>query len=432
MAFPRDFLWGAASAAAQIEGGWNEDGRSPSVWDMMPEGKINNNETCRVACDHYHRWREDVALMKQIGLKAYRFSVSWSRVIPRPGEINEQGLAFYRNLVEALTEAHIEPMITLFHSDLPRWVFEKGGWLCEETPEDFAFFARTMSRALSDKVRYWFTLNEPQCFHNDFLDLAGKQGDEAAAQAACRSILLCHGRAVQELRAAAKQPLKIGMVIMGLPVEAIPGALSEAQAFGLMASDAGGYMGMTRWIDPAISGKVPDSMKDVLSEEDLRIIHQPLDLFAVNAYGSANFYARPGRPNPLVYPGLPKSHIGMPIRPDCLYYMAKFAWQHYHLPVLFTENGFSNIDFVMRDGKVHDPQRIDYIHTYLGAVRRAIDEGIPVEGYLYWSILDNFEWFKGYDMRFGLIYVDYRTQTRTLKDSAYDYAEIIRTNGDSV
>ncbi len=432
MAFPKDFLWGAASAAAQIEGGWDEDGRTPSVWDLMPEGKISKNETCHVACDHYHHWREDVAIMKQLGLKAYRFSVSWSRVIPGPGQRNEKGLEFYRNLVDALADAGIEPMITLFHSDLPQWSFEKGGWLSDETPDDFAFFARTVAEALSDKVRYWFTMNEPQCFHSDFLDLAGKKGDEAAAQAAYRNILLCHGRAVRELRAAAKQPLKIGMVIMGLPIEAVPGVLSEEQAFGLMASDAGGYMGMTRWLDPLLLGSVPDSMANVLSEDDMQIIHRPLDLFTVNAYGSVNFYSNPGRPNRLVYPGLPKSHIGMPIRPECLYYMAKFAWKHYHLPILFTENGFSNIDFVMRDGKVHDPQRIDYIHTYLTSLRRAIDEGIPVEGYLYWSILDNFEWFKGYDLRFGLVYVDYRTEKRTLKDSAYDYAEIIRTNGESL
>ncbi len=432
MGFPKDFLWGAASAAAQIEGGYDEDGRTPSVWDLMGDGKINNNETCHIACDHYHHWREDVEMMKQLGLKAYRFSISWSRVIPCPGKINEKGLAFYCNLVDALTEAGIEPMITLFHSDLPQWSFEKGGWLRDETVEDFAFFARTMSEALSDKVKYWFTMNEPQCFHGDFLDLAGKKGDEEAAKKAYRTILLCHGRAVQELRAVAKQPLKIGMVIMGLPVEAVPGVLNEEQAFGLMASDAGGYMGMTRWVDPMISGNVPDRVADTLSGDDMQIIHQPLDLFAVNAYGAMNFYAHPGRPNPLVYPGLPKSHIGMPIRPECLYYMAKYAWQRYHLPVLFTENGFSNIDFVMRDGKVHDPQRIDYIHTYLIALRRAIEEGIPIEGYLYWSILDNFEWFKGYDLRFGLIYVDYRTQKRVLKDSAYDYAEIIRTNGENL
>lgn len=430
MGFSKDFLWGAASAAAQIEGGWDEDGRTPSIWDLMPEGKISQDETCHTACDHYHRWREDVNIMKDLGLKAYRFSVSWSRVIPRRGEVNEKGIRFYQNLVDELVKAGIVPMITLFHSDMPQWVFELGGWGSSEVVDEFAFFARTMSQALSDQVSYWFTLNEPQCFLGDYLDLAGKAGDPEAERIAYRNILLCHGRAVQELRAAAKRPLKIGMVIMGLVVEPVPGAIDENTAYDLMFSDAGGYLGMTRWIDPMLLGAVPESMSGVLSPEDIEIIHQPLDLFTANVYGSANFYSRPGRPNPLAYPGLPKSYIGMPIRPNCLYYMAKFAWKRYGLPVLFTENGFSNIDFVMRDGKIHDTQRIDYIHTYLLALRRAVDEGIPVEGYLYWSILDNFEWYKGYDMRFGLVYVDYRTQNRILKDSAFDYAEIIRTNGE--
>lgn len=432
MSFPQNFIWGAASAAAQIEGAWDEDGRSPSIWDMMPKGKINKNETCHIACDHYHRWREDVAIMKQLGLKAYRFSVSWSRVIPRRGEVNETGLRFYQDLVDALTEAGIMPMVTLFHSDMPQWVFESGGWLNPETVDEFAFFAQTMSEALSDKVEYWFTMNEPQCFLPDFLELAGKSGDPEAERAAYRNVLLSHGRGVQELRRGAKHPLKIGMVIMGLTIEPVPGVVDEEFAYSTMFSDQGGFMGMTRWTDPILLGAVPESMSAVISDADMEIIHQPMDLFTANVYGSVNFYDNPGRDNPLSYPGIPKSHIGMPIRPKCLYYMAKFAWKRYGLPVLFTENGFSNIDFVMLDGKVHDPQRADYIHRYLLALQEAVEEGIPVEGYLYWSLTDNFEWFKGYDLRFGLVYIDYRTQERILKDSAYFYAEVIRSNGDNL
>lgn len=432
MSFPKSFIWGAASAAAQIEGGWDADGRTPSIWDMMPEGKIAKNENCHVACDHYHRWREDVAMMKEIGLKAYRFSVSWSRVIPEPGKVNEKGLRFYSYLVDALLEAGITPMITLFHSDLPQWSFEKGGWLNEEIAEDFAFFARTMAEALSDRVAYWFTMNEPQCFHGDFLDLAGGKGDTERETAAWRNILRSHGRAVQELRSAAKQPLKLGMVIMGMAIEPVPGSLDEERAYALAYSDVAGWMGVARWCDPMLLGAVPEALSSSLSDEDLALIHQPLDLFTLNVYGSFNFYYSPYHSNPLVYPGMPKSQIGMPIRPDCLYWSAKFSYRRYGLPVLFTENGFSNNDFVMRDGKVHDPQRIDYVHRYLLSLRRAVEEGIPVEGYLYWSIMDNFEWFHGYDMRFGLIYVDYQTQERTFKDSAYDYAEIIRSNGESL
>ena len=427
MSFPKNFLWGAASAAAQIECGWDEDGRTPSIWDNMPPWKVDKNENPHVACDHYHHWREDVALMKELGLKAYRFSISWSRVIPDKNTLNPKGMAFYGDLIDALVEAGITPMITLYHSDLPQWVYDNGGWSNPETVEDFAFYARSMAEAFSDRVAYWFTMNETQCMLPDFVEMAG-----AEEGLVYRLMLLAHGRAVQELRAAARQKLKIGMVVMGMIVEALPGILPEELAYDMSFSDVGGYMGMLRWTDPILLGQVPEGVKDLLSEADMETIYQPLDLFCANIYGSANFYDRPGRENPLSYPGLPKSHIGMPVRPECIYYLAKFAWKRYQLPVLVTENGFSNIDFVMLDGKVHDPQRIDYIHRYLLSLEKAIQEGIPVEGYLYWSVLDNFEWLKGYDLRFGLIYVDYPTQQRTLKDSAFFYKSVIAANGENL
>ena len=427
MSFPKDFLWGAASAAAQIEGAWNEDGRTPSVWDNLPAWKVKKNETPHIACDHYHHWQEDVELMKQMGLKAYRFSISWSRVIPERNKVNQQGIVFYKKLIDTLQAAGIEPMITLLHNDMPQWVWDNGGWSNPETVEDFAFYARTMAENYSDKVRYWFTLNEPQCMHADFVSLSGKDGNEAY-----RLMLLSHGRAVQALRAAEKQPLKIGLVIMGMVVEAVPGVIPEDAAAQMTFSDVGTFMAMGRWTEPVYAGVVPESMKQVLSADDMQTIFQPLDIFCANVYGSANFYDHPGRANPLSYPGIPKSHIGMPIRPNCIHDLAKFAYVRYHLPILFTENGFSNIDFVMMDGNVHDPQRIDYLHRYLLSLKQTVEEGIPVEGYLYWSVMDNFEWLEGYDMRFGLIYVDYPTQKRTLKDSAYYYRDVIRTNGENL
>ncbi len=393
----------------------------------MPAWKVNKNENPHVACDHYHHWKEDVALMKEIGLKAYRFSISWSRVIPQRNTVNPKGIEFYSDLIDELKAAGIEPMITLYHSDLPQWVYDNGGWANEESVEDFAFYARMMIESYSDRVKYWFTMNEPQCMIADFVELSG--ADENTAY---RLMLLAHGRAVQEMRKAASQPLKIGHVIMGMVVEALPGMLPEEYATGMTFSDMGGFMGMLRWTDPMLLGEVPESMKDVLSAEDMSIIHQPLDLFCANIYGSANFYDNPGRENRLSYPGIPKSHIGMPIRPECIYYLAKFAWERYGLPILFTENGFSNIDFVMLDGAVHDPQRIDYIHRYLLSLKKTVEEGIPVEGYLYWSIMDNFEWLKGYDLRFGLIYVDYPSQKRTMKDSAYYYRDVIAANGENL
>lgn len=427
MSFPESFLWGAASAAAQVEGAWDEDGRTPSIWDVKYEDKIANFDTCHTACDHYHRYREDVALMRQIGLRAYRFSVSWSRVLPARGVMNPKGIEFYRELVHELRAAGIEPMITLYHSDLPLWCFEDGGWNSERTVDDFADYAELMVRSLPD-VTYWFTMNEPQCMCRDFLDLCPGLDERQVT----RLMLLAHGDAVRRMRAAASHPLKIGHVIMGIAAQPVPGVLSEEQAYQMTFSDAVGCNGMSWWLDPMLLGRVPEPLAGILSGADLERICQPLDLFCANEYGAANFCSRPSRKNPLVWPGMPKSHIDMPITPDILYWVAKMAYRRYGLPVLFTENGFSNIDFVMRDGKVHDPQRVDYISTYLSGLKRAVEEGVPIVGYLYWSIMDNFEWLRGYDMRFGLIHIDYRTQKRTLKDSALYYANVIRTNGEEL
>lgn len=427
MSFPKDFLWGAASASAQIEGAWDQDGRTPSIWDVKMEGKIANDDTCHITCDHYHRYKDDVALMRTIGLKAYRFSVSWSRVLPARGVVNPKGIEFYQSLVRELKAAGIEPMVTLFHSDMPMWVFEDGGWNSERTVTDFTDFAELMVKSLPE-VTYWFTMNEPQCFAPDFIELAPGSDEKQVI----RVILLSHGEAVSRMRTAANHPLKIGHVIMGIAMEPVPGAVTEEFAYNRTFSDEAGIRGMGWWTDPMLLGRVPEPLKDVISEADIKRINQPLDLFCANVYGSANFMRRPGRPNPLTWPGMPVSHIRMPITPDILYWFARMAYKRYGLPVLFTENGFSNIDFVMRDGKVHDPQRIDYIATYLAGLKRAVEEGIPMEGYLYWSIMDNFEWLYGYDMRFGLIHIDYRTQKRTLKDSAYYYANVIRTNGEEL
>lgn len=426
MSFPGNFIWGTATAAAQIEGAWDEDGRTPSIWDVMPEGKIARDENCHVACDHYHRWREDLRIMKDLGIKAYRFSVSWSRVIPRRGKVNEKGLQFYRDLVDTLSEMGIEPMVTLFHSDMPVWIFESGGWNNEEITEEFANYTKVVTEALSDKVKYWFTMNEPQCFASDYLML----NPEAKIEAVTRNIMLAHGKAVRTIRKYAKQPAKISLVIMGLCMEPVEQVMDEQTAEAATFSEAMQHMGMRWWMDPIILGRVPSALENTLSEDDMKVICQPLDFFAGNVYFSANYADIPGGVNPLAVPGMPKSQIGMPFKPKCMYYFAKFVWNRYHLPVLFTENGFSNVDFVMSDGKVHDPQRQDYIHQYLMEVRKAVEEGIPVIGYLYWSLLDNFEWFHGYDIRFGLVYVDYQTQKRTIKDSAYYYADVIRTNGE--
>lgn len=436
MAFSKDFLWGAASAAHQVEGAWNEDGKAPGIWDALYPGHIAHHESGLTACDHYHRFREDIALMKKIGLKAYRFSVSWPRVMPRPHEVNPKGLQFYADLADALTEAGIIPMCTVFHWNMPMWLYDMGGWFCPEAPAHFEEYTRVLGKALSGKVKYWFTINEPQCFiglgyefgrHAPFLRTPPEKLPEAI-----RIVMLAHGRAVKALRETAKQPLKIGYAPTGscfTPENETPEAIGEARR---ITFETHGAFSNALWADPFILGSVPDMMQGVLSEEDMETIHQPLDFYAYNIYQSMNLNDRDGKLNPRVWPGLPRTSLNWPITPECIYWSTRFHYERYGLPVIISENGMANTDFEMLDGKVHDPQRIDYIHRHLLQLERAADEGIPVVGYMYWSVMDNYEWAEGYDPRFGLIYVDYRTQRRILKDSAADYAEIIRTNGASI
>lgn len=433
MAFPKDFLWGAASAACQVEGAWNVDGKSPSIWDALYPGHTKRNENPSVAVDHYHHFREDVALMKRIGLKSYRFSISWPRVIPEEGMINPKGLAFYSELVDELIANGIEPLVTLFHWDLPMWVYEKGGWLSEEIADLFADYTAVVVDALSDRVRYWMTVNEPQCFialgyligmHAPF------RKEPENMPALMRNYMLAHGKSLSVIRRRAKKTPIVGMAPVGsgyVPLDDSPGEIERARRLTYE-----GPMGLSVWLDPILLGTVPQSLEGVLSREDLAIIHQPLDFFGFNIYNAQNYEDRNADKGYPFYPGMPRTSMGWAVTPECLYWMPKFHYERYGLPLLVTENGAANQDWVSLDGKVHDPQRIDYIRRYLRKLKRAIDEGIPVLGYQYWSIMDNFEWSEGYDKRFGLIYVDYRTQERTLKDSALDYAAIIADNGASL
>lgn len=443
MSFPKGFLWGAASAAYQVEGAWNEDGKAPGIWDALYEGHVAHNDNGSVACDHYHRYREDIALMKKLGLKAYRFSVSWPRVMPRRGEVNEKGLKFYSDLVDALLEAGIEPMCTVFHWNLPMWAYEDGGWRNPATADAMAELAGVLSERLSDRVKTWMTINEPSCFigvghmlgaHAPFergCDLPEAE-QLALSQQLTRVALLAHGKAVRAIRAHARQPVRVGLAMCGpifCPWSEDAGAIEEARA-STFPEDAVMFP-INWWMDAAILGKPAPMLAEALSEADLAEIHQPLDFFGFNCYNSSNYNEYEGT-NPAVYPGLPRTAMDWPITPNVLRWAARLLYERYRLPVLITENGMANGDFVMRDGKVHDPQRIDYLHGYLLGLEQAIDEGVPVIGYMYWSILDNFEWALGYDKRFGLIYVDYRTQQRTLKDSAEWYAKVIATNGASL
>ncbi len=433
MAFSKGFLWGAASASHQVEGAYLEDGKTLNIWDALVEGHVEHGDDGKVACDHYHRYKEDVALMKKIGLKSYRFSISWARIFPDDsGKVNEKGMQFYINLVDELIKAGIEPMCTLYHWDMPMWLFDKGGWEKEENIEYFVQYAEVCVKALSDKIEYWLTFNEPECFisaghgsgaHAPFLQLSDER-----IKAVTRNVMLAHGKAVMKMREVAKRSIKISTAqaaCMTSPVNETPEEIEKARVSTFETPRP--YF-CSWWADPVYLGK-RQVETDYLSDEDLKIINQPLDFYAFNMYNADGYGAPKYESNPRTYPGFPLTAMDWYITPECLYWGARFCYERYGLPIMVTENGMANIDFMMLDNKVHDPQRIDYVHRHLLGLRRATDEGVPVIGYQYWSIMDNFEWACGYSRRFGLIYVDYPTGERTLKDSAYDYAKIIKTNG---
>jgi len=447
MSFSKDFIWGTASAAYQIEGAYNEDGKGMGTWDSLSKGHVLHGDNGNVACDHYHRYKEDIAIMKKMGVKAYRFSVSWPRIFPEEGKINPKGIEFYRNVVEECKANGIEPMCTIFHWNLPMWIHEKGGWDCPEISNYFEEYTKAVVQALSDKVQYWMTINEPACF----IGMGHAIGEHAPFEChiedekymaevyprLCRNTLLCHGKAVKAIRENAVLEPKVGMALNGkiiTPKNDSAEEIEKAREMTFRLKDYGYLFAYNLWADPMILGKIPETLKNVLNQDDIKVINQKLDFFGFNTYNSNNYWEMDPKAgdNPDVITGMPRTNMGWPITPDVIYWNLRFMHERYGLPLLVTENGMANIDFVMSDGKVHDPQRIEYIKAYLTQAKKAVDEGIPMLGYMYWSILDNFEWAWGYDKRFGLVYVDYQTQKRTLKDSAYYYSEVIASNGEKL
>jgi beta-glucosidase len=456
MDFPDDFTWGVAAAAYQIEGASATDGKGESVWDMFCKqpGKVLDGHTGDVACDHYHRYREDVGLMREIGAQAYRFSVSWPRVMPAgTGKINEVGLDFYDRLVDEICAAGIRPWATLFHWDYPYELFCRGGWLNRDSAEWFADYTKVVVERLSDRVQHWITLNEPQCFigfgHALGTNAPGLKLGLAECLRAGHHVLLAHGKSVQVLRANALLPATIGWAPVG--VTSVPASESIediAAARASMGSTHGGdaaSMGMhanlwsnTWWGDPVVFGNYPEdgiaaagSAMPSFPDEDLKIISQPIDFYGANIYSGTLIKAdKDGNPLRVPHPmNTPISAFKWPIVPDSLRWGPTFLHERYRLPVIITENGISLSDWPSMDGTVADPQRIDFLIRYLGALQVAINGGVDVRGYFPWSIMDNFEWAEGYKQRFGLIHVDYETQRRTLKDSANWYRDVIRSNG---
>ncbi len=445
--FPERFVWGAGSSAYQIEGGAADEGRGPSVWDTFckREGAIHAGHTGSVACDHFRRWREDVVIMRQLGLHAYRFSVSWPRVMPQGvGEVNARGIGFYDRLVDELLAADIQPWITLFHWDFPDALYLRGGWLNRDSARWFAEYTRVVVEALSDRVSNWITINEPQIFighghatggHAPGLKLPPREYLLAGHHA-----LLAHGHAAQTIRAHAKTKPSVGWATCGAveypATDAIPDI--EAAYRATMSVVRKDCWNNTWWADPVCLGAYPEDGLRLFGADaprpargDMEMIRQPLDFYGVNIYsGSPVRAGKDGRPEPVpLPPGHPTTSFRWPVTPQCLYWGPRFLHQRYHFPIVLTENGMSNNDWVHADGRVHDAARIDFTRAYLLELGRAIADGVDVRGYFHWSILDNFEWAEGFRERFGMVHVDYSTLERTPKDSAYWYRDIIASHG---
>lgn len=447
MSFPADFIWGAATSAYQIEGAAYEDGRGTSVWDAFCDrpGAVHQGENGAVACDHYHRYREDVALMRDIGLKAYRFSVAWPRVMPEGvGAVNSAGLAFYDRLVDELLAAKIQPWVTLFHWDLPMELYRRGGWLNPDSPHWFADYTRVIVDRLSDRVSHWITLNEPQCFtslgHHSCTHAPGdKLAPEQLLQAS-HHVLLAHGESVQVIRARAKMQASIGWSPTGdvpLPATETPDDIAAAREAFWTISEPGTF-NYAWWLEPVLNGCYPEqglrfygAAAPKFTAAQMETIRQPLDFLGLNLYNGYRCRASAtGEPERLPYPaGFPQMHNHWNVTPQVLRWGPLFAHERSGLPVVITENGMAGHDWVHLDRAVHDAHRIDYLQRNLGELRRAMAEGVPVRGYFTWSFLDNFEWAEGYRYRFGLVHVDYATQKRTPKDSARWYRDVIRSNG---
>lgn len=434
MGFSKDFLWGAATAAPQIEGGWNEDGRTPSIWDVAPAKKIKNGANCHIACDHYHRWKEDVALMKKMGLKSYRFSISWSRVMPKEGVVNKKGLQFYSDLVDELIKAGIEPLVTIYHWDLPLWAQKKGGWLSKKIIPLFTEYTKVVVDALSDRVTYWIPMNEPQCFimngHMTGAHAPFKHRYLALSKLT-RICLLAHAEAVNTVRKYAKKPPKVGIAMAaGAFVPKSENKEDIAEAKRKTFYNGLGTMSNRWWADPIFKGE-PVTAYGIYRtrKKDMPKIKVKMDFVGVNVYQP--FQDGSWGNKPADVPEDKKTSMGWIIDGRVLYWTIRFFYERYGLPIMVTENGMAANDEQdkVANGAVHDNKRIGFIKEYLASVKRTVNEDIPVLGYQYWSLMDNFEWAEGYEPRFGLIHVDYKTGQRTLKDSAYEYKKIIESNG---
>jgi beta-glucosidase len=434
--FPSDFIWGAATASYQIEGAAFEDGRGESVWDRFSAtpGKVRGGDSGAVACDFYHRYRDDIRLMRELGLDAFRFSIAWPRIIPDGrGAVNAAGLDFYDRLVDELLANDIEPFATLFHWDTPQPLEDVGGWPVRATAEAFVEYAEAVVGRLGDRVRHWMTHNEPWVhawIGHAWGEHAPGRTSESDAVAAAHHLLLSHGWATEAIRRAAPDA-QVGIVLN--LAHAYPASDSPEDEAAAWRVDGEG----NRWfLDPIFRGSYPADLLDrnellapVVQDGDLETIAAPIDFLGVNNYFRFVVGAGPNGPQFVANPEAQHTDMGWEVHPDGLYKLLVRVANDYAPPAIYvTENGAAFGDVRVHDGAVHDPERTAYLETYIDAVGRAAAEGAPVKGYFVWSFLDNFEWGHGYSKRFGIVYIDYPTLERVPKDSFYWYRDLIAAN----
>ncbi|NLO84577.1 MAG: beta-glucosidase [Clostridiales bacterium] len=448
MAFPKDFTWGVATASYQIEGAYAQDGRGLSIWDeFVHEGRSFARQTGDVAADFYHRYADDLALVSELGIPSFRFSVSWPRVLPggMANHPNEKGLAFYDRLIDTMLKHNITPYLTLYHWDYPAELARRGGWTNPDSSDWYADYVATVARRLGDRVKNFITFNEPACFiglgYNKGTHAPGQKRSNKELALMARNVMLAHGKGVQTLRALVPDAV-VGYAPncgANFPKTNSEADVDAARKSYFTLTEDNWLMSAAFWSDPVILGQYPKELESILGADmppiladDFRTMRQPLDFYGQNIYsgGCVESDGMGGFRSVRMKEGFARTAIGWPVTPDSLYWAPKFFTERYGLPFVITENGMSCHDWVSVDGQVHDPNRQDLLCRYLRSLRRASEEGIDIRGYFVWTLLDDFEWDTGYNDRFGLIHVDFETQKRTIKDSARWYAEVIRTNGD--
>lgn len=446
MSFPRGFEWGVAAASYQIEGGYDEDGKGLSIWDVFSHipGKIISDDNGDVACDHYHRYREDIAIIKELGIKHYRMSFAWPRIFPNGDTvINDDGVRFYDDLINELLDNGITPHITLYHWDLPQALEDKGGWLNRDITDMFAYYAAFVVKHFSDRVTSFFTINEPQCIaklgYQIGIHAPGKVSTGAyQVLKVYHHLALAHGKAVTAMRKEAVQPVKIGFASTGrlcYPKEGTDEDIKLSEKLSFQIDEEGYAFNHATFCDEVVFGKYPD-LKDMLKEMpadyvlegDLEICSPKIDFIGVNIYNGTEVSVKVSDYYVPKDIGMPRTSLKWPITPKVMNWGIRHICNRYKLPIIISEDGLACNDKIYLDGKVHDLDRIDFLERYLAELQLAMEAGADVRGYFHWSLTDNYEWNAGYSDRFGLVYIDYPTQKRILKDSAYWYKNYVEQN----